>query len=283
VTDLPRLSPTQQAVVHEWLPDAELVADLSWELMGTAVLHVRTPEGDFIVKAGGPTNHHIDREINAHLQFTAPWVAENRAARMLRHDQCEKILLLNYLSGVLIEGTPAENEPEIYRQAGTMLAELHAQGSRDDLEYELREISKSMNLLDTDHRIAPETVDALRARLRACEPQPVTLVPTHGDWHPRNWLLDDGIVRAIDFGRAAWRPAYTDLARLATRQWLANPDLETAFLAGYGPDPRTPPLWRILLIREAIGTAVWAHQFGDEAFEREGHRMIANVLTGAMV
>ncbi len=38
MTDLPRLPPHQCAIVLHWLPDAELIADLSWELMGTAFL-----------------------------------------------------------------------------------------------------------------------------------------------------------------------------------------------------------------------------------------------------
>ena len=36
--------------------------------------------------------------------------------------------------------------------------------------------------------------------------------------------------------------------------------------------------WRMLLVREAIGTAIWASMVGDEKFEMEGHRMIADVL-----
>jgi hypothetical protein len=31
-------------------------------------------------------------------------------------------------------------------------------------------------------------------------------------------------------------------------------------------------------VREAIGTAVWAHLVGDVAFEAQGHRMLAEVL-----
>ena len=33
--------------------------------------------------------------------------------------------------------------------------------------------------------------------------------------------------------------------------------------------------------REAIGTAVWAHNAGDERFEQQGHRMIAEALADA--
>jgi hypothetical protein len=276
--DLPRLTSTQQAIVRNWLPENELVADLSWELMGTAVLHLRTPAGEVIVKAGGPGNHHIDREIRAHLQFTKPWVERGVAARMLRHDLERKVLLLDYLPGSLVQGAPEEWVPDTYRQAGAMLAELHGQGARPDDDYEAKMTRKALASLDDPHRIAPETVERLRELLLAAEPQPVTLVPTHGDWQPRNWLTENGTVRAIDLGRADWRPAFTDFARLAVRQFAADPALETAFLDGYGPDPRTPDRWRILLIREAIGTAVWAYKVGDERFEMEGHRMIEAVL-----
>jgi hypothetical protein len=278
--DLPRLTSTQQAIVRGWLPEVELVADLSWGQMDTAVLHLRTPEGDRIVKAGGAENHHIGREIAAHLGFTGPWVEEGRAARLLQHDDDHQVLLLDYLPGRLVQDTPAEDDPAVYRQAGKMLAMFHAQGARLDDTYEARMNQKMLGWLDRSHRIAAETVERLRSILLSAEPEPVVLVPTHGDWHPRNWLIDGGVVRAIDFGRFDWRPAFTDFARLAVRQFRADPHLEAAFLEGYGADPRTPELWRMLLLREAIGTAVWAYQVGDETFEAEGHRMIANVLTG---
>jgi hypothetical protein len=104
------------------------------------------------------------------------------------------------------------------------------------------------------------------------------VVPTHGDWQPRNWLWHRGVVSVIDLGRADLRPALTDFSRLAVQQLRGEPSLEAAFLAGYGADPREPAAWRRELVREAIGTAVWAFQVGDEPFERQGHRMIAEAL-----
>ncbi len=278
MTELPRLTSQQCEIVRHWLPNVELIADLSWELMGTAVLHLRTPDGDRIVKAGGPENHHIGRERNAHLKCTGPLLAQGRAARMLRADLDANMLLLDYLPGELVQGHPSENDPDTYRQAGAMLAAFHGQASRPDQTYEARMTAKALTSLDTPHRIAPETVAHLRMLLLAAEPEPVVLVPTHGDWQPRNWLIDDAFVRAIDFGRFDWRPAFSDFARLAVRHFAANPSFEAAFFDGYGPDPRTQDLWRNLLIREAIGTAVWAYQVGDERFEQEGHRMIADIL-----
>jgi thiamine kinase-like enzyme len=104
------------------------------------------------------------------------------------------------------------------------------------------------------------------------------VVPTHGDWQPRNWLVDAGRLAVIDFGRADLRPAHTDLARLAARQFLTRPELETALLEGYGADPREPASWLRLRIREAIGTAAWAFMVGDEPYEQQGQRMVAAVI-----
>ena len=107
---------------------------------------------------------------------------------------------------------------------------------------------------------------------------PSPLVPTHGDWQPRNWLVHEDAVRVIDFGRADLRPAHTDLGRLAAQQFRSDRSLERAFLDGYGADPREPAAWLRLRIRDAVGTAAWAYKVGDEAFERQGHRMIAEVF-----
>ena len=85
------------------------------------------------------------------------------------------------------------------------------------------------------------------------------------------------MVRAIDLGRAALRPAQTDLARLATQDFLRDRRFEAAFFEGYGPDPRDPPTWRRVQVRQAIGTAVWAHEVGDTTFEAHGLRMIAQL------
>jgi thiamine kinase-like enzyme len=108
---------------------------------------------------------------------------------------------------------------------------------------------------------------------------PTPLVPTHGDWQPRNWLVDaDGTVRVIDLGRADLRPAATDLARVDAQDFRRDPALEAAFLDGYGTDPRSPGLWLRTRLREAISTAAWAFRVGDEPFEQQGHQRIADAL-----
>lgn len=107
------------------------------------------------------------------------------------------------------------------------------------------------------------------------------VVPTHGDWQPRNWLIDDAVVRVIDFGRADLRPPTEDFVRLARQDFARNPLLESAFFEGYGRDPREPEQWRRSLVGEAVGTAVWAYGVGDDRFESFGHRLLHTLYPGA--
>ena len=65
---------------------------------------------------------------------------------------------------------------------------------------------------------------------------------------------------------------------MAQYQRVGRPDLERAFLDGYGHDPQSSPGWTVTLLRKAVSTAAWAHQVGDEAFEAHGHYLIGQYL-----
>ena len=274
------LNPAQAERVADWLATAPvLVADLSWGL-DTTVLRVRAGQRDFIVKAGSRTNRHLGREITAHESYTAILVAAGRTGRMVAADRNVNVVLLEYLDGNLVEGCEAEFLPDTYRQAGSILRDLHSHTTRSDDQYEARATATASALawLDREHGIEPEVERAARDILQALRPRPVDVVPTHGDWQPRNWLVHRGVITVIDFGRFDFRPAAADLCRLAAQQWRTVPSLEPAFLQGYGQDPRDPELWRIELLRQAVGTAGWAYRVGDSDFEAQGHRMLREAL-----
>ncbi|RZT17215.1 phosphotransferase family enzyme [Kribbella sp. VKM Ac-2569] len=272
------LTERQQQLLDTWLPSAAIVRDHSWGLIGTLVLELEHHGERYIAKAGDHTDHHLAREIRAHRNWLQPWTTRGRAAELINADADAKLLLTRFLPGELIQGTPYEWASDTYHQAGELLAAFHRQSAVPDDNYESRENERTLAGLDTPHRIAPDLADLLRATIEAWPTSPATLVPTHGDWQPRNWLVDNGTVRVIDFGRADLRPAYTDLARLAAQQFRSEPSLEPAFITGYGSDPREPAAWQRARLREAISTAVWAHQVGDESFEQQGHRMIAEAV-----
>ena len=278
LANLANLSPRQRALLNQWLPGASVDREHSWGLVETTVLEMTHAGSRFIAKADGDDDHHIEREIYAHRHWLRPWTSMGRAPALEHGDAEARLLVTKYLPGHLVLGSDAGEDPGTYRQAGELLALFHGQTTVTDADYERRENEKALAWLSGPHRIAASTVEVLRAQIAGWSTPPATLAPTHGDWQPRNWLIHDGIVSVIDFGRAAMRPAPTDFARLAAQEFRRNSDLEAAFLDGYGSDPREKDAWHRTRVREAIGTACWARQVGDEAFEAQGHRMIAEVL-----
>jgi hypothetical protein len=274
-----RLSHRQRELLGEWMPGARVLADLSWNQVDTVVLHMQHLGEELIVKAEGPEGHHLAREFAAHEGgFVEPWAREGVATRVRFADGEAKLLATDFLPGQLLHRTPAAVDPAVHRRAGELLRIFHAQASRPSDGVDAAATARAVAWLDSPHAIAPDVEKRLRELLREWTPVEAPLVPTHGDWQPRNWLVDGDVVRVIDFGRFAFRPAATDFVRLAAQGWRDAPACEAAFLAGYGSDPRHPDHWRLMRLREAIGTAVWAHQVGDAAFEAQGHRMIADVL-----
>lgn len=275
---LRRLSPDQRALLHRWFPTHQVVADLSWGLVDSWVLQLRAEGADVVVKAVGPQSGHINREVRAHREWLDVWRATEQAPRLLHEAEAEQLLATEYLPGVLVEGTAAQRDPELYRQAGQLLARFHAQLTIEDPDYETHQRDRALAFLDRPHRIAADIEQQVRAEIATWPTGTTTVVPTHGDWQPRNWLVDEGTIRIIDFGRADLRRPLTDLARLERQDFDAHPQLASAFFEGYGADPREPVEWRRTLLQEAIGTAVWAYQVGDEQFERVGHRALGCAL-----
>lgn len=277
--DFGSLPASQRALLNAWLPGAIVEKDHSWGLVETTVLEVTCAGSRFIVKAGGREDHHIARELHAYQHWLGPWTSIGRAPALEFADTEAKLLVTRFLPGQLVLGSGHDDDPRVYRQAGELLALFHAQTTVTDQDYESRENDKALAWLSRPHRIAPSIAARLRDQIATWPTPPATLTPTHGDWQPRNWLIDHDLVSVIDFGRAAMRPAPTDFARLAVQEFRRDRNLETAFLEGYGTDPREKDAWQRTMVREAIGTAAWAHQVGDERFEAQGHRMIAEALS----
>lgn len=275
---LDKLSARQRTLIDLWFPQATFARDHSWCQVETTVLELTYAGSRFIVKAGGGSDQHIEREIHAHLHWLDPWTSRRRAPALEHHDARAKLLVTRFQAGELVLGSNYQDDPVCFRQAGELLALLHAQPAVIDNDYETAANRKSLAWLSGPHRIASDVVERLCAEIDSWPTPAATLVPTHGDWQPRNWLVHDGFVSVIDFGRAAMRPAMTDFGRLAAQDFGRDPTLEAAFLHGYGTDPREADAWHRDRVRSAIGTAAWAYGVGDETFEAQGHRMIVDAL-----
>lgn len=280
LTRAPGLSERQASLLEAWLPGATVVRDLGWGEVDRLVLAVEHRGERLTVKAGGPQDHHQGREIHAHLHWLRPWQERGSVPLLRHHEAGASLLVTTFLPGRLVLGSPDQHDPGVFRQAGRLLALLHRQRDLQTVDpaYEPRENARLLAHLDGPHRIAPATVRRLRAEVASWPAPPAVLVPTHGDWQPRNWVVDRRRVGVIDLGRAALRPALTDLVRLAAQDFAGDPALEDAFVDGYGEDPRERDAWHRARLREAVATAAWAFRTGLEDFEAQGHRMVAAAL-----
>ena len=281
------LTPHQEDLVNRWWPDAALVADLSWPEALTRVLHLRSRRGDVVVKAGGDvTRHHITREIAAGEQ-----VHGDGLPQLLAADNDAHLLLLAYQSGTLVQDTPAQDEPAVYRACGALLKSVHCQAhAMIDTAYPQDRLNRLRRLLpQAEPLLDGATHRHLTAAIEGVTVRPEPRVPTHGDFQPRNWLVEGEPARAkvalIDFGRFAWRPWYSDLVRL----FHALPPEDPRLLATLDGLDREPPWlldaestqaqgWAAENLFQAVATVVWATQVDALPFADHGRLMLERCL-----
>ena len=176
-------------------------------------------------------------------------------------------------------------DPEIHRQAGWLLRRFHeaeslgpwdgfAEAKRDELE---KWAARAGGLLESEH------LDFARSEVRRLgELGSPARVPCHRDYGSRNWLVAEGRVHIIDFEWARPEVWVNDLARLYFGPWRGRPDLQDAFLDGYGraidADDRAVLLACGAL--SAVSTVIWSHAQGDAAFEEIGRGNLRRLMEG---
>src|SRR5665213_3587843 len=225
------LTSQQTRLLESWLGSWEAIDDYSWPLQDTLVLHVRGQAGEHIIKAS-QTSHHIAREIEAYQKVLSGITAP---IPQLQHADIDAgVLVTSFLPGILVLDSPGEWSPDVYRQAGEILAEIQVpQGISSRY---LDELLSGVEILmvDANGLIPQSQLEALSIELGKFQSYPIQLHFTHGDYQPRNWLTNDGMLSVIDFGRGAQRSCVSDLVRLQNQQFLDNPELADAFMEGWG-------------------------------------------------
>jgi hypothetical protein len=155
------LTARQRELLDRWMPDARIVRDLSWGLVGTTVLLLDHQGQQYVAKAGDEPDTHLARELHAHREWLDPWTSINRAPELVHGDADAKLLVTRYLPGELVEGTEHERLPETYRQAGRLLTLLHEQFAIEDRDFEATEQRRSLDWLAKPHQ-------SHRRRSRSC-------------------------------------------------------------------------------------------------------------------
>jgi Ser/Thr protein kinase RdoA (MazF antagonist) len=225
---------------------------------GTVALRASTAHGHVIIK----THRGIDRhrqEVYAYTHWTA--TLRDRAPRLLAVSDEPPAIVITALFGRPLAKTTLtpSQEAEAHRQAGELLHDLHSAAppvEEPNMSQWLAERGERW-LTHARHLLPHGRCAEIRAHLRALSRlDPIAAVPCHLDYTPRNLMC--GItehslsppttqqrqparvptridVAAFDFEHARYDLAARDLVRLADRVWRHRPDLEDAFLRGYGP------------------------------------------------
>ena len=165
---------------------------------------VGEPLPDFVYVLTGPDHRHVETAIamSYAVNETVEWTSGYASGVVAHHDQWR---------WDLVECGAQEFDPDVYIQAGELLARFHGQRAViDDGVFEVQQKQKALAWLGRPHRIAADIAEQLTEEVRSWPTPPSAIVPTHGDWQPRKWLIHDGRVGVIDFGRAELRPAHTD-------------------------------------------------------------------------
>ena len=252
----------------------------------TTTWRVTPPGGTAVFVKQHEQRGLYERELRA-LGEWCPRVAPVPAAnvpRVLAHDDSLGAVMISELPGTDAE-TLAHDDPrlpEMHRRAGVYLRELH----RTPIGVATADVAALAARLvryaaaGRGH-LRDELVDWLAAQVgdgSALLDGP--LVAGHGDYSPRNWLVDahpDGTfgLGVIDFERARPTIWIEDIQRMVHDHWRGRPDLRNAFLSAYGRE-WTPELERLtdlhVLLAAGAGVA-WARSRDDHEFAGWGIRL----------
>jgi Ser/Thr protein kinase RdoA (MazF antagonist) len=217
-------------------PQAKAIADHPG-YDGTTVLRVATRIGPVIVKPHRSTERHR-QEINAYQR----WVPTlgNRAARLIAVVDDPPVIITSALAGPLLTAADLgpQQEADLHQQAGELLARYHrAEPPSTDRDIATFLALRTEHWLTvTEPTIPPPRRAEITAHLRELtQLGPLSAVPCHLDFTTRNLIVQpNGDLAVIDFEHSRRDLAARDLVRLATRLWPQRPDLEEAFLRGYG-------------------------------------------------
>jgi Phosphotransferase enzyme family len=176
------------------------------------------------------------------------------------------VLIMEYLPGrPLIE--LGKMEPEILKNAMALLADLHASDAKPVQKRAVREIVRSLKRKGRNLRnSAPEFSDMFDEIVELLERfthRDFSLVPGHGDFSPRNILVDGNHLALIDWDRFQWADPARDVVYIGVWCWT--------WLLREGQDPE----WSVM-----NQTADMYDQLRPEALIRE--RLPFHIVAGLL-
>lgn len=222
---------------------------------------------------------HVGRQWRGELQGHRWWGDLAPDVPLLRSYDEE----LRVLVTAPVPGTAADpGDRATSTAAGVLLRRLHAAaapvsdhagwlaGVRHSLDFEGRRCA--MLGTPVPHHLVATALAGL------VELGTLRSVPTHGDFLPHNWMVDEcGRVATLDFAESAVRPAAYDVARLVFGPAWSRPELLDGFLEGYGRslDEEEQRFVRLHLVVNAATAVGWGTTHGVASVRDRGHEVLA--------
>ncbi|WP_328580444.1 aminoglycoside phosphotransferase family protein [Streptomyces sp. NBC_00370] len=237
-----------------------------------------------------PNARMYQRETFA-LRHAAPALGAGRAPQ-LRASSAEHLSLLT----TAVPGRPvkslalsAAEEYEAHRQAGLLLARLHAAGDltghwRTEAQGALRAAAHGAerHLREAGDRLTPAErtlVGRLAAELCMIGPLPLGFI--HGDAWPRN-LIWSGHSAWLDFERSRFAPVAQEFVQLACEVWADRPQLRAACFSGYGRELTSEESHALMCLAglDAVSALVWGESHNDPLVAARGRRTLDRLMAG---
>ncbi|MFF4205617.1 phosphotransferase [Streptomyces sp. NPDC001668] len=269
-----------------------LVRDVSRDRANSRVWMLTCATSIVFVKLA-PNATSFGRDTRA-LREVAPGMEPGTAPLLLAAEPQQLALLLSVVPGRMVTSLrvrPAEQRM-LHRWAGVWLrrfhgglGELSAQDHADAAAEVARtadgcerHLDRARDLISPQDRRTVRWYAAALGRLG-----PLAAGYIHGDFQERNWLLDRGpaasVFGAVDLERARPHAAVADLVPLACGSWVGRPDLQRAFLDGYGRALTAEERWalRCLCVLDAASDIAWGVPNHDLEIVERGRATLARL------
>ncbi|MBF9071851.1 phosphotransferase [Streptacidiphilus fuscans] len=265
-------------------PIAE-VQDVSWPRPESRVWRIVTGAGATVYLKQHQNAHFHAREVSG-LNGPARALAEH-TPHLLAADPDMRAVLVTEVPGRLLKHLllPRTDAADVYWRLGALVRAFHdAAPPRPGPAPSSYRAKLDRHLEVARPHLGPgdeELVRALADRLDHLPP--LDHVPTIGDLAERNVLVtEDLTVGLVDFERSEPGPRVRDLVRLLD-EWAYRPDLETAFLTGYGRTltQAETALLPVLEALDAVSGIAWGGAEGgrDRHLVARGQRTLARLHT----
>ncbi|WP_345673556.1 phosphotransferase [Yinghuangia aomiensis] len=262
-------------------PDVD-VWSRSWPGAASRVWEARAPNGAAVFAKVHSTPKFHRREVAAYESWVT--LLGEDTPRLLACDSALPGILVTPLPGVPVkfQPLPPGQDAEVHALAGALARRIHdtaicpaATASALPSAYVLKHLGRA-RLTDAD-------LSRAQAVLVAAAQVTLPMVPTHGDFQPRNWLYNnDSRVRVIDFERAEPGASVRDFRLLVNGPWQERPDLREAFFDGYGRSLTTDEEIALAgwVVLDALDSAHWGAKDNDAEVLARGLAGLAQLRNG---